>query len=47
METESRTPKSDLENEILAKLEAEPWSFDFFQAVRRLEQLHPDRQSWR
>ncbi len=29
--------------ELYAALQAEPWRFHFYQAVRRLEALHPDR----
>ena len=31
-------------SELAAMLRSNPWSFDFFQAVRVLERLHPDRE---
>ena len=43
MASENRSSKSDLADEVRSRLEAEPWRFDFFQAVRRLENLHPDQ----
>jgi type VI secretion system protein ImpH len=44
--TESGTIRSDLtESEIAEKLRREPFSFDFFQAVRLLERLFPERTS--
>jgi len=44
--TESRTISSDLTaTEVGEKLQREPFSFDFFQAVRLLERLLPERTS--
>jgi type VI secretion system protein ImpH len=31
-------------SEVAEMLRSDPWSFDFFQAVRVLERLHPDRE---
>jgi type VI secretion system protein ImpH len=46
MATESGTIRSDLAaSEIAEKLRREPFSFDFFQAVRLLERLFPERTS--
>jgi type VI secretion system protein ImpH len=44
LETESRESNSPLiGSEIAGLLEEQPYSFSFFQAVRLLEHLHPDR----
>src|SRR5580698_11543089 len=46
MATESGTIRSDLAaSEIAEKLRREPFSFDFFQAVRLLERFFPERTS--
>src|SRR5580693_4642574 len=46
MATESGTIRSDLAaSEIAEKLRREPFSFDFFQAVRLLERFFPERSS--
>ncbi len=46
MGTESGTIRSDLAaSEIAEKLRREPFSFDFFQAVRLLERFFPERTS--
>jgi len=44
--TESGTIRSDLAaSEVCEKLRREPFAFDFFQAVRLLERLYPERTS--
>jgi type VI secretion system protein ImpH len=44
--TESGTIRSDLAaSEVAEKLRREPFSFDFFQAVRLLERFYPERTS--
>ena len=46
MGTESGTISSDLAaSEVGEKLRREPFSFDFFQAVRLLERFFPERTS--
>lgn len=46
MATESGTVNPDLAiSEVEEKLRREPYSFDFFQAVRLLEKIRPDRTS--
>jgi type VI secretion system protein ImpH len=45
MATPGRTESSDLERSELARLlESEPYRFDFFQAVRLLERIAPERR---
>jgi type VI secretion system protein ImpH len=42
-EREARRPDDAPADSVLARLFAEPWTFEFFQAVRLLEQLQPER----
>ncbi|HEY2377838.1 MAG TPA: type VI secretion system baseplate subunit TssG [Gemmatimonadaceae bacterium] len=41
----SAAPRAAEESRLLERLYAEPWSFDFFQALHLLERLQPDRAS--
>ena len=42
MDPQSRPASSDVVADLEARLAAEPWAFDFFQAIRRLEHAFPD-----